>query len=777
MSMNKQKVLLTAAMAVGVLAVAPLHASAEEQTAETTATTQVTTTAEQTTTTAEQTTTTTEQTTTTAETTASGEQTTTTAQTTTTGTKTYLTPSKQITKEASGKAYYMDGDKKSTGRFVLSPNFPMGDLDHNKSVNAEDAIFILNAAAKSGTESSKPGQTLLDLYKDNFESLEQAVAFADINEDGIINAEDATLVLIHASRVGTNPNENPIGSAIYWADADGYLQTGFIKDEVTGKTYYAGEDFKLVTSSFEADGKKYNVESDGSVVPVQAGWKTENGKSYYYDNNGNPLPKGWAEIEGKKYWINADGSAAMSTWAETDKGTSYFDAEGAVQKGWIKLADGSYYSDADGLRMTGLIPVDNKYYFFSPDNGKMQTGWVNSEEKWRYFNENGVMQVGWLDLDGAKYYIQPMPDGTRVSGLKKIDNYIFYFDPESGKMQTGFVNMDGGTRYFSELGRLQADWMDIDGAKYYIDPKTYFVSYGLKKIGDGYYYFDPQTGKMVTGSVTMENGVRFFGTDGKLYAGWMTDAEGNYFYFKNDGYRAAGPLVIDEEAFFFDPATGVLARGCWSDYDGKKYYSSESGRLFRAWHLIDGQQYFFNTDYTMATGWVNAGGNRYYFNENGVMVTNTAIDGWYLTEDGHAVIDRAYQVLNTYGKSVDALAKYVYENSNYSSYSRSRSPEELPNIGYSYLAYYGFLGGTVTSEYVAAELDYLLREAGYTSIIMYENTSTGYHYWNQVKLDNGWYNYDATKGWFKKTDAEITKLGGYTSSPLNYISNNLIEYN
>ena len=86
------------------------------------------------------------------------------------------------------------------------------------------------------------------------------------------------------------------------------------------------------------------------------------------------------------------------------------------------------------------------------------------------------------------------------------------------------------------------------------------------------------------------------------------------------------------------------------------------------------------------------------------------------------------------------------------------------------------MGGTVTSEYIAAELDYLFREAGFTSIIMYENTDKGYHYWNQVKINDTWYNYDATNEWYRKTDAEIRKLGGYTSASFAYISQNQIEY-
>ena len=65
----------------------------------------------------------------------------------------------------------------------------LGDVDNNGIINAQDATRVLVAAAKAGTN----GTTGL--------TTEQETA-ADVNQDGLVNATDATVILRYAAAVG-----------------------------------------------------------------------------------------------------------------------------------------------------------------------------------------------------------------------------------------------------------------------------------------------------------------------------------------------------------------------------------------------------------------------------------------------------------------------------------------------------------------------------------------------------------------------------------------------
>ena len=55
----------------------------------------------------------------------------------------------------------------------------------------------------------------------------------------------------------------------------------------------------------------------------------------------------------------------------------------------------------------GFKKIDSKWYYFSPDNGLMQTGWIKDEGKWYYCLENGTLvQENWLKVDNNYYFMR-----------------------------------------------------------------------------------------------------------------------------------------------------------------------------------------------------------------------------------------------------------------------------------------------------------------------------------------------------------------------------------
>lgn len=63
-----------------------------------------------------------------------------------------------------------------------------------------------------------------------------------------------------------------------------------------------------------------------------------------------------------------------------------------------------------------------------------------------------------------------------------------------------------------------------------------------------------------------------------------------------------------------------------------------------------------------------------------------------------------------------------------------------------YFANYAMGNRYITSYYFAALQDILFHQAGYESRIVYGTAGNGDYYWNQVKTDGVWVNYDACGG-------------------------------
>ena len=254
---------LFAAAAAMMLVLTPLSASASESTEETTTSisseteTTVETTTAETKVTEETTTAETETTveTTTAETEVTEETTTAETEVTeeTTATETEVTEetteatesqlSGMVQDEEGNWYYYADGVL-MTGVFAAVPDYPAGDIGGDGVADAADASLILNAAAQEGVEGISAAELLLAFAPEL--TAEDISRYADIGADGRIDAQDAAAILNYAAELGADGDPLPLGYAVYYADADGVLQSGWITDE-EGNTYYAAENFRLHT--------------------------------------------------------------------------------------------------------------------------------------------------------------------------------------------------------------------------------------------------------------------------------------------------------------------------------------------------------------------------------------------------------------------------------------------------------------------------------------------------------------------------------------------------
>lgn len=134
-----------------------------------------------------------------------------------------------------------------------------------------------------------------------------------------------------------------------------------------GKWYFYGEDGKTKTGWVNDKNKYYYLNSAGIL---QTGWIKDNGKDYYLDNLG-AMQTGWKESNGKWYYLNSDGSMAKNTTIDG----YHLSASGAMEEKSSSTSStsnslvtnsssgGTQYVDANG---NGLIKGSVNHIYHVP---------------------------------------------------------------------------------------------------------------------------------------------------------------------------------------------------------------------------------------------------------------------------------------------------------------------------------------------------------------------------------------------------------------------------
>ena len=288
-----------------------------------------------------------------------------------------------------------------------------------------------------------------------------------------------------------------LGNYYFYSDctlAHGWIKVGdyrFHFDEETGKKttgwatiegkrYYFGETGAACTGDFEGDAESYVFSADGvlsdGIVKLNGQIKykkgsedwlkeefhTEEGKTYYFDEEGNAAI-GWTDIEEKRYFFDEDG--VMKKGIYNDDGKVYYLSEdGAVSNKWVSFDNGkTYYFGADHTAYKGWNRIGGIEYYFG-DDGSLAEGWTNIDDK-RYYLEHGVMLKGPLTLNGE--YVNLGENGYITEGWVSWSGEKYY-NLSGGKVATGWLEIEGKQYYFDYDGVMLSD-TEIDGVKLGVD--------------------------------------------------------------------------------------------------------------------------------------------------------------------------------------------------------------------------------------------------------------------------------------------------------------------
>ena len=260
----------------------------------------------------------------------------------------------------------------------------------------------------------------------------------------------------------------------------------------------------------------------------KAGWQSEDGKSYYYDANGDKCV-GEQNIGGKWY---------------------YFDKNGVMQTGMqsIPIKTGgmkTVYYGQDGAMLYGKQKIGEKYYYFHLRTGAMQHGEQRIDGKWCYCDEKtGELWIGLQTItmrNGQKKTVYYDTEGNMHYGEQHVDGKWYLFDGRTGAMQTGFQKLPNKIVYYGQDGAMCYGEQNIGGKWYYFHTITgamqtgfkniavkgggtktvYYGTYGAMRYGEQNingkgYYFHTITGAMQTGLIEIKDSVwGFYGADGK----------------------------------------------------------------------------------------------------------------------------------------------------------------------------------------------------------------------------------------------------------------------
>ena len=474
----------------------------------------------------------------------------------------------------------------------------------------------------------------------------------------------------------------------YFFDEYGRMQTGIIKDHKSNKIYYA--------------------ESNG-VLSNYKGWKKIDDEWYYFNGNGT-LKTGWLSLGGKRYYLNdQDGNMVIGALAIEGK-QYYFNSNGELIKktGWLKgknLETGGicwYYFDEEGNLQKGFKNIDGVNYYFT-ENGFMATGVQNVKQKdgnykLMLFSENGkfIDKAGWYEVkdssnDSSWYYINS--DYTLATGLKEINNKLYYFDPDSGMMISNklqeVVMKDGSKKdyYFNNNGvalinnegwqsqkennKIMWQYLkneqpvsglqEINGKTYYFNENTSYMETGVVDTGKGIYLFDDNGAKVnKTGWIQNKGHWYYLNNDSTVKRDWLNSGY-SWYYLNDNGIMATQWKKVNNYWYYFGSNgamqkdwkeinnnwyylrdDGIMATQ-WEKVNDYWYYFGSNGAMQKDWKEINNNWYYLRDDGIMTTQWNKINDYWYYFNDDGKMINNQYIDGWRIDNNGVAHYEKAFR--------------------------------------------------------------------------------------------------------------------------------------
>ena len=338
---------------------------------------------------------------------------------------------------------------------------------------------------------------------------EPEMAAEEILTDSPVLADEAEEMITSEIRV-VRPAEDTKTLAMVRASSIGALD-GEITDLITIIYNRSTGEVSGVTV------QTYQTENGEDKVIQTIRWLASNGSWSYVGENGSlsPVsPPGAYNLLSNWYWNIGEKSAGVYggiggytvTVGEEEGIWNYYyteeDAKGGVYKkelsGYFADLPDAFYIGVEGKQTgrAGFHKVGADWYFLEEDGSIVINDSREVDGEVYYFGLNGVcdnppapaIEVGWHEEDGEYYWMQESGEYITESGFHVLNGSTYYLG-EKGKRSTGFVKTGGKTYYFDpETGIMQTGWITLEKGKYYFNKKGEMFT-RLHNIGSKKYYF------------------------------------------------------------------------------------------------------------------------------------------------------------------------------------------------------------------------------------------------------------------------------------------------
>ena len=296
----------------------------------------------------------------------------------------------------------------------------------------------------------------------------------------------------------------------------------------------------------------------------------------------------------------------------------------------------------------------------------------NLKDNKERFNEQKISS-GWTQ-DGWYYYI----NGEPVKGIVEIQGHYYYFDEHTGRLckKAQWIEKNGKRYYSNAEGVLYQNQMISFGNTYYYMGSDGSVQKGIIKISNGRLYYAGIDGIIQKKAQWIEkDGKRYYSNvEGILYQNQMISFGNIYYYMGNDGSVQSGVIKTSSGNFYYAGTDGIIQKKAqWIECDGKKYYSSREGILYKNQVITFGDigycmgedasvqygiskadhKYYYTDENTgiliKKAGWIEANGKRYFSKADGSLYQNqfiSFVDTYYYCGDDAAIVKNRTQVVS-----------------------------------------------------------------------------------------------------------------------------------
>ena len=411
---------------------------------------------------------------------------------------------------------------------------------------------------------------------------------------------------------------------------------------------------------------------------ISSGW-TQDG--WYYYINGEPV-KGIVEIQGHYYYFDEHTGrlCKKAQWIEKNGKRYYSNAEGVLyQNQMISFGNTYYYMGSDGSVQKGIIKISNGRLYYAGIDGIIQkkAQWIEKDGKRYYSNVEGILYQNQMISFGNTYYYMGS-DGSVQKGIIKISDGRLYYAGTDGIIQkkTQWIEKDGKRYYSNAEGILYQNQMISFGNTYYYMGSDGSVQKGIIKISDGRLYYAGTDGIIQKKTQWIEkDGKKYYSNaEGILYQNQMISFGNIYYYMGNDGSVQSGVIKTSSGNFYYAGTDGIIQKKAqWIECDGKKYYSSREGILYKNQVITFGDigycmgedasvqygiskadhKYYYTDENTgiliKKAGWIEANGKRYFSKADGSLYQNqfiSFVDTYYYCGDDAAIVKNRTQVVS-----------------------------------------------------------------------------------------------------------------------------------